>query len=171
MKTSEATRTNSDVAIVGMACIFPGAPNVEAFWENILDKVCAISDPPPDWQADLFFDQSAGSNDRIYCKAGGYLKELAEFTPLEYGVMPVSIEGSEPDQFLALRVAHEALSDAGYLDRPFNREQTEVIIGRGAFFHRGYVTLMQHGLVVDQTIRLFVVGGYVRSTKTPTGRS
>jgi acyl transferase domain-containing protein len=143
-----------DVAIIGMACIFPGAPDAETFWENILNKVCSISDPPEDWQADIYFDPDSHANDRIYCKAGGYLKELATFNPLDYGVMPRSIDGSEPDQFLALRVAHEALSDAGYLDRSFNRERTEVIIGRGTYFNRGYVTLVQHGLVVDQTIRL-----------------
>jgi acyl transferase domain-containing protein len=148
------TQTDDDVAIIGMACLFPGAPDAETFWENILAKVCAISDPPEDWQADIFFDPNSHSNDRIYCKAGGYLKDLATFNPLEYGVMPMSIDGSEPDQFLALRVAHEALADAGYLNDSFNRERTEVIVGRGTYFNRGYVTLVQHGLVVDQTIRL-----------------
>jgi acyl transferase domain-containing protein len=151
MRASEQ-RAAGDVAIVGMACIFPGAADVRQFWENILDRVCAISDPPEDWHAETYFDPEGTSNDRVYCKAGGYLKELSAFDPLGYGVMPLSIDGSEPDQFLALRVAHEALADAGYADRPFDRERTEVIIGRGTYFNRGYVTLVQHGLFVDQTI-------------------
>ncbi len=154
MIKEEAATDNTDIAIIGMSCIFPGAPDAKTFWENILAKVCAISDPPEDWQADIFFDPNSNSNDRIYCKAGGYLKDLASFNPLEYGVMPLSIDGSEPDQFLALRVAHEALSDSGYLNRQFDRQRTEVIIGRGTYFNRGYVTLVQHGLVLDQTMRI-----------------
>jgi acyl transferase domain-containing protein len=154
MTGREAKPRGGDVAIVGMACLFPGAPNKTVFWSNILNKVCAISDPPEEWRADLYYDSNSRENDRVYCTAGGYLKELAAFDPLEYGVMPLSVDGSEPDQFLALRVANEALADAGYLDRPFNRERTAVIIGRGTYFNRGYLTLVQHGLVIDQTLRL-----------------
>jgi acyl transferase domain-containing protein len=154
MVSRNGEQQDVDVAIIGMSCLFPGAPDVRTFWENILAKDCAISDPSDDWQAEIFFDRNSHSNDRIYCKAGGYLKELATFNPLEYGVMPLSIDGSEPDQFLALRVAHEALADAGYAERSFDKERTSVIIGRGTYFNRGYLTLVQHGLVVDQTIQL-----------------
>jgi acyl transferase domain-containing protein len=153
-KGAQSAQAVNDIAIIGLACIFPAAPNVETFWENILSKVSAICDPPEEWRADLVFDPDSRSSDRIYCKAGGYLKDLAQFNPLEYGVMPLSVDGSEPDQFLALRVAHEAVADAGYLERSFNRERTEVIIGRGTYFNRGYVTLVQHGLVLDQTLHI-----------------
>ncbi|MFH0340928.1 MAG: beta-ketoacyl synthase N-terminal-like domain-containing protein [Chromatiales bacterium] len=153
-KSSDPGSGRVDIAIVGMACIFAGAPDVKTFWENILEKRCSISEPPDNWNAHIYFDPHSQANDRVYCKKGGYLKELATFNPLDYGIMPVSIDGSEPDQFLALRVAHEAVLDAGYTDRDFNRESTEVILGRGAFFNRGYLTLIQHGLVVDQTIQI-----------------
>jgi acyl transferase domain-containing protein/4'-phosphopantetheinyl transferase EntD len=143
-----------DVAVVGMACIFPQAPNLGVFWENILGRVDAITDPPSDWGGDLVFDPDTDSNDRIYTKRGGFLAELSRFNPLEYGVMPKEVEGGEPEHFLALRVAHEALSDAGYMNRPFPRERTQVILGRGTYVNRGYVSILQHGLVVDQTIRI-----------------
>ena len=35
------------VAVVGMACIFPGAPNLEAYWHNLAGGVDAITDVPP----------------------------------------------------------------------------------------------------------------------------
>jgi acyl transferase domain-containing protein len=142
-----------DVAIIGMACLLPGAPDVDAFWGNVRDGVCAISEPPDDWYAGLGSNGDGdGAGGKLYATAGGYLKELAAFDPLAYGVMPRSVDGSEPDQFLALRVGHEAMADAGYLERPFDRERTEVIIGRGTYFNRGYVTLVQRGLIVDQTV-------------------
>jgi acyl transferase domain-containing protein/phosphopantetheinyl transferase len=137
-----------------MACLFPGAPDVRTYWQNIVDKVDAIGDPPADWEAELFYDPDASANDRIYCKRGGYLGELARFDPLKYGVMPHSIDGGEPDQFLALRVAYEALSDAGYTERPVDGDRVEVIIGRGTYINRGFTTVVQHGLVVDGVLRI-----------------
>ena len=143
-----------DVAIIGMACIFPKAPNVQAYWQNIVSKVDAVSDPPPGWLQDGAFDPDSHGNDQIYCKRGGYLGDLSEFSPLEYGVMPVAVDGGEPEHFLALRVAHEAMQDAGYMDHPFNRERTAVILGRGTFLNRGNVTALQHGHVVNQTLTI-----------------
>src|SRR5262245_12231473 len=101
-----------------MSCIFPGAPDLQKYWQNIVSKVDAISDPSERWEAQFFYDPAATSSDRIYCKRGGYLKELAEFNPLQYGVMPHSLPGAEPGHFLALRVAHEALVDAGQFEKP-----------------------------------------------------
>jgi len=48
---------------------------------------------------------SASANDRSYCKRGGYIEEFARFDPAQFGIMPGSIDGSDPDHFLALRVA------------------------------------------------------------------
>src|SRR5579864_3441776 len=77
---SDALR--GDVAIIGMACIYPGAGNIQQFWENIIHKVDAISDPPEDWEAGFYFDPDADTNDRTYCKRGGYLGKLAQFNPV-----------------------------------------------------------------------------------------
>ncbi|MGH3912910.1 MAG: beta-ketoacyl synthase N-terminal-like domain-containing protein [Pseudonocardiaceae bacterium] len=146
--------TRGDIAIVGMAGIFPKAPDVATFWENILAKVDAVTDAPPQWGADLVYDPASSASDRIYTKRGGFLGDLVRFNPLAYGVPPRAIEGSDPEHFIALQIAHEALDDAGYLDRPFNRGRTGVILGRSIFGNRGMATVFQHGLVIDQTIRL-----------------
>jgi acyl transferase domain-containing protein len=143
-----------DIAIVGMAGIFPKAPDVATFWQNILDKVDAVTEAPPGWGADLVHDPTSSAGDRVYTDRGGFLDGLARFDPVDYGVLPRSIDGGDPEHFIALRVAREALADAGYLDRPFNREATAVILGRANYGSRGYGTLFQHTVVVDQTIRL-----------------
>ena len=67
-----------------MACVFPGAENLERYWQNIIQKVDAVSDPPPDWEAELFYDPDSEANDRTYCKRGGFLGKLAEFDPFEF---------------------------------------------------------------------------------------
>ena len=145
---------SGEVAIVGMSCVFPGARDVRSYWENIIHKVDAVSDPPPDWESELFLDPEGETNDRLYCARGGYLGPLAEFNPAEYGIMPNSVDGTEPDHFMALRAAFEAMADAGYLKREVDRERTEVIIGRGTYVNRGNTTVIQHGIVVDSVLRI-----------------
>ncbi|PYR68915.1 MAG: hypothetical protein DMF88_07710, partial [Acidobacteria bacterium] len=36
-----------DVAVIGLGCLYPGAPDVGTFWRNIVSKASAITDPPP----------------------------------------------------------------------------------------------------------------------------
>lgn len=144
----------TDVAIIGMSCLYPGAPDLESYWNNIVSKVDAVSAPPPEWEVERYYDPNSTEVDRIYCKRGGFLGELARFNPVKFGVMPNSIDGSEPDQFLALRIAHEALVDAGYADGQIDRTRIEVILGRGTYLNRGITNGVQHGVIIDQTLRL-----------------
>ncbi|HXI04138.1 MAG TPA: polyketide synthase [Candidatus Saccharimonadales bacterium] len=159
MRTNGAGRaagSRSDeggVAIVGMSCLFPGAAGIDAYWRNICEKVDAVTDPPPQaWESDIFYDPESTANDRVYCRKGGYLGDLAQFDPLDHGVMPRTVEGGEPDQWLALRVAREALADAGYGDTVPERERTAVILGKGTYLNRGNLSVVQHGKIVDQTL-------------------
>lgn len=144
---------SSGAAIVGMSCLFPAAPGLREYWENILAKVDAVCDPPPgSWETDIFFDPDSDANDRVYCRKGGYLGDLATFDPLDHGVMPRTVEGGEPDQWLALRVAREAFDDAGYGEEIPERERTGVILGKGTYLNRGNLCVVQHGKIVDQTL-------------------
>src|ERR1700723_3680224 len=101
MKSGDGKRgTNTDdVAIVGMACIFPGAPDLKTYWRNIVSKVDAVSEAPHDWGADVYSDPRSSEHDRPDWRGGGFLHDLASLAPLEYGVMPTSIHGGDPDHF------------------------------------------------------------------------
>lgn len=144
---------SSDIAVIGMSGVYAGAPDVASFWDNILNKVDAITEADADWTGP-YLDPASKANDRIYTNRGGFLKDLATFNPAEFGIMPNAIDGGEPDQYLALRLARDAMADAGYMDRDFDREKAGVVLGRGTYVNRGYTTLMQHGLVIDQTLDL-----------------
>ena len=130
---TQAKSTSGDIAIIGMSCMFPGAPDLDTYWHNILTKVDAVTDPPPEaWDSAIYYDPNSASSDKVYCQKGGYLGPLAQFDPIEHGIPPVSV-GGEPDQWLALKVAREALTDAGYPDGPQDGHQTSVIIGKGTY--------------------------------------
>jgi len=144
-----ATNPPAPIAIIGMACMFAQAPNLQAFWNNILGRVDAIGEPVENWDAQRYLD--AG---RIKTQFGGFLKDLYRFDPREFGIMPNSLDGGEPDQFLALRIASDALADAGYLGTGFDHAETGVILGHSTYLHRGQVTVIQTDIVLDQTIEL-----------------
>lgn len=146
--------TDRDIAIVGMACVFPGARDLKTFWRNIVGRVDCIGEPPIGNLLHRMYSADSNTNDRVYCKRGGFIEELPLFRAAEYGVMPRAVDGAEPEHFIALQVAHAALTDAGVPDIPLNRERTEVILGRGTFASRGLMSVMQHSLVVAQTIDL-----------------
>ncbi|MCR9090959.1 MAG: 6-deoxyerythronolide-B synthase, partial [Proteobacteria bacterium] len=142
----------ADIAIVGVAGCYAGAANAQAFWQNILDKVDAVGPADAEWTGP-YLDPGSKENDRIYTNQGGFLRDLAEFNPSEYGIMPSSIDGGEPDHYLALKLARDALQDAGYARGGYDPERAGVILGRGTYVNRGYSTVMQHGMVVDQTLQ------------------
>ena len=137
------------IAIIGMSGIFPQAPDIKAFWRNILTGVDAISEPLPEWEAGRYLE--SGRIDTAY---GGYLKDLYRFDPRKFGVMPKSVDGGEPDQLLALRVACDALQDSGYLDGDYDHHDTGIVLGHSTYLHRGQVNHIQHHIILDQTLEL-----------------
>ena len=127
-ESREADRP-ADVAIIGMACLLPRAADVQTFWQNILNKVGAIEEVPPErWDWRLYYDQDQRARDKVCSKHGAFLGEIP-FDPIKYGMPPNSLPAIEPLQLLALEVASRALTDAGYAKRPFPRQRTSVVLG------------------------------------------
>ncbi|MBA3558727.1 MAG: SDR family NAD(P)-dependent oxidoreductase, partial [Gemmatimonadaceae bacterium] len=117
------------IAIVGMSCILPKAGNLAAYWDNILNKVCGITEVPPDrWDQTLYYDPDPSARDKMNSKWGGFLDPVA-FDPTEFGMPPGAVASTDPMQLLALNSARAALKDAGYHKRPFDRGKTAVILG------------------------------------------
>src|SRR5579871_3759009 len=145
---------SQDIAIIGMACVFPGASNMQQYWENILHKVNAISDAPPDWEPELFYEANTKADDRTYCKRGGFLGNLAQFDPFSFGIMPTAVDGAERDHYMALQAAHDALKDCGKLDLEAVKHRTAVIIGRGTYVNRGNAAALQQGVMVEAILRI-----------------
>ena len=94
-----------DVAIVGMACIFPQAPDLASYWRNLRDGVDAISDVPAGRWDPAYYDPASTAPDRFYARRGGFIDDYATFDAAAFGIMPIAAQGAEPDQLLALEVA------------------------------------------------------------------
>jgi acyl transferase domain-containing protein/NAD(P)H-dependent flavin oxidoreductase YrpB (nitropropane dioxygenase family)/acyl carrier protein len=117
------------VAIVGMACVYPGSPDLESFWTNIVEGGDFIREVPEErWSAAAYWQPAPASPGKTPSKWGGFVDELP-FDPVEFGIPPASVAAVEPAQLMALETARKALVDAGYVDRWFDREKTAVIFG------------------------------------------
>ncbi len=132
IKDDKRPEKSVDIAIIGMACIFPKAGDLRTYWENILDKVNVITEVPSNrWDWRLYFDNDIKARDKIYSRWGGFLDDIP-FDPLKYGIPPSSLSSIEPVHLMALEVVSAAIKDAGYENREFPREKTSVIIGTGS---------------------------------------
>ena len=124
-----------DIAIVGMACMFPGSPDLASFWANVVAGADAITEVPAErWDPSLYYAPEAtgrAAGDRTPSKWGGFLPHIP-FDPLRYGIPPSSLASIEPVQLLALEAAHRALVDAGYERRDFDRSRAAVVFGAEA---------------------------------------
>ena len=142
------------IAIVGMAVMLPGAPDLESYWRNLVDGVDAITEAPAHRWDPAFYDPAASADraDRVYCRRGGFIDDLAEFDPTRYGIMPNSVAGTEPDQLIALQVAASAIADAGGPDRLPAADRVGVVVGRGGYLTPGLVRLEQRVRTVNQLV-------------------
>ena len=102
-----------------MACLFPGARMCDAYWRNILARWT----PSPTRRRrpgtpNGYYDPDFGDirPDLLQARAATS-GPLVAFDPLAHGIPPVAV-GGEPDQWLALQVAADALADAGYARAP-----------------------------------------------------
>ncbi|PWV44855.1 type I polyketide synthase [Chitinophaga sp. S165] len=118
-----------DIAIIGMACIYPGARNIEEFWSNILaGKDCVTEVPDERWNKELYYDGNSPDGNKSPSKWGGFIPKI-DFDPVAFGIPPQSLAAIDPTQLLALLVAKQALDNAGYGDGSHNTEDISVIIG------------------------------------------
>jgi len=115
MANSEETLESSDIdiAIIGMACRFPGANDTESFWRNLREGVESITFL--DDETLLARGISAEvANDPHYIKAVAQLNNVDGFDAAFFGYTPREAAETDPQHRLFLEVAWEALEDAGY---------------------------------------------------------
>ena len=118
------------IAIVGLACRFPGADGPDAFWRLLCDGVDAIGEVPADrWPADALYDPDPAAPGRMATRWGGFLDAVDQFDAGFFGLSPREAAQADPQQRLALELAWEALEDAGIRARALTGSRTGVFMG------------------------------------------
>lgn len=127
----ERERTRHEpVAIVGLSCRFPGAPDPEAFWKVLSEGVDAIGEVPPDrWDKDAFYDPDPETPGKIRTLAGGFIEGVDGFDPAFFGISPREASSMDPQHRLLLEVSWEALERAGIAPLGLLGSRTGVFVG------------------------------------------
>ena len=118
------------VAIVGMACRFPGAPSLDAYWQLINEGIDATGEIPNSrWNVDELYDPTGEQKGKMSTRWAGMLTDHDQFDPLFFGISPREASQMDPQQRLLLEVAWEALEHAGLPAEKMSGSATGVFVG------------------------------------------
>ena len=119
------------IAIIGMACRFPGADDVNQFWTMIQNGVDAIQEVPDErWSLDRFYDADPARPGTMTTRHGGFLSRITEFDASFFGISPREAANMDPQQRLLLETAWEALESAGQVPETLAGSKTGVFVGQ-----------------------------------------
>ncbi|MDT0615391.1 type I polyketide synthase [Streptomyces lancefieldiae] len=111
------------VAVVGMSCRLPMAPDPAAFWNLLRNGTDAVTDVPSDRWESVEAPAQAG------VRRGGFLENVGDFDAGFFGISPREAAAMDPQQRLVLELAWEALEDAGTLPSDLRGTRTSVFVG------------------------------------------
>ena len=172
-KASKGTRPGSDpqpaepIAVVGMACRFPGAPDVPSFWRLLEAGGNSVIEGAPGSGVgrvgELFPDPSVETE---ACRFGAYLEGLDRFDAPFFRISPVEAQLLDPQQRLMLEVSWQALEDAGIDPEQLRGSRTGVYAGISNYDYRGLILESQD--TAEPAASLYAVTG--TSFNTAIGR-
>lgn len=130
MNETLAVEDDRSVAIVGMGCQFPGAPDRHAFWVNQLAlRNCVTEIPANRWNWKDFHGDPNREEAKTSSRWGAFLSEIDRFDPLQFEISPSEAEVMDPQHRLFIKVVWEAILDAGYRPASFAGTNGGVFVG------------------------------------------
>ncbi|MFD5410307.1 SDR family NAD(P)-dependent oxidoreductase [Streptomyces nojiriensis] len=111
--TAGAAARREDIAVIGIAAHFPGAPDHGTFWRNLMSATDSVTEVPPSrWDKDRFWrpDPQPGTT---VSKWGGFLDAIEDFDPEHFRIDPAGAAHVDPLVRQVLETGVECLADAG----------------------------------------------------------
>ncbi|AZC26527.1 GNAT family N-acetyltransferase [Pseudomonas sessilinigenes] len=134
------------IAIIGMSGRYPGAPTLDAYWDNLVaGRDCVEEIPPARWSIDDYYDPEAGKPGKTYSKWLGRLDDIDCFDPLFFNISPAEAEWIDPQQRLFLEEGYKAFEDAGYPPQKLSDARCGVYLGIMGPSEYGWLAQQQRG--------------------------
>ena len=151
------------IAVIGVAALFPDAPNLDAFWGNILSAKVSLKEVPDGrWDVGDFWVEGGPKNvdeNKTYSKIGGWVEDF-EFDWRRWKIPPGSLNQIDDTQLWAVTVSAAALEQAGYMgegSRELPKSRTGVIFANALGGENR--NLSNHRVWADQFARHAVESG------------
>lgn len=141
--------TNDPIAIIGLSGQFPGAENVNEFWDNLVNERNSISEVLParwDWKNYLF---ETPTGQKMAPRFGGFLQDIDLFDTTFFQISPKEAEKMHPEERLFLQCAWELIEDAGYTRQRLEKLDQRTAAGVGVFVGAMY---QHYPLLAESTI-------------------
>jgi acyl transferase domain-containing protein len=127
---------DDSIAIIGMACRFPGADDPQQYWDNLINGRSGIREVPQDrWDWRDYYGDPREPN-RILSKWGGFIDGIDLFDGDFFRVSPAEARLMDPQQRLSLQLAWNCLEDAGYVPTQLAGSNTGVFAGVATLEYR-----------------------------------
>lgn len=118
------------IAIIGLACRFPGAATSEDYWRILREGVDVTTEVPPDrWNINDFYDANPEAPGKMYSRWGGFLDSIDLFDAAYFGISPREAVALDPQQRLLLEITVQALENAGQAPDPQTASDSGVFVG------------------------------------------
>lgn len=128
-----STATAEPVAVIGMACRLPGAPDLQAFWQLLRNGVDAITEVPTErWDGHALYAPEPGTPGMACSRWGGFIDDIDAFDADFFGISPSEAAAMDPQQRLLLETAWHALEHAGVAPGALASSATGVYVGIGS---------------------------------------
>lgn len=119
------------IAVIGMACRFPGGCNTpEAFWNLLVNNEDALTEMTDErWDMSAYYHASPDHLGRIYSKKVGLIDDVSHFDAEFFGISPKEMESLDPQHRLLLEASWQAIESSGHAVSTFTGTNTGVFIG------------------------------------------
>ena len=126
----DSSRNGEPIAIVGMACRFPGAADLDAFWQLLVEGKNAVTEGVPGSGvgrlADIIRDPGVQNE---ACRYGAFVDDIDQFDASFFRISPVEADLLDPQQRMMLETSWLALEDAGIDPARLKGSRTGVYTG------------------------------------------
>ena len=133
--TPAAEPVTDGIAIVGMACRFPGAPDLPAFWDLLEAGTDAVTGKRPETVLWDEFTEGLSSGYSAYGQ-GGYIEGIDRFDARFFRISPIEAYGMDPRHRMLLETSWQALEDAGIDPESLRGSRTGIYVGISASEYR-----------------------------------